>query len=58
MIGNQVEVEIEDISLSGYSAEIYKINPKLLGLVKINLGKWGLEDFHERKNYSRNFELT
>ena len=34
MIGNQVEVEIEDISLSGYSAEIYKINPKLLGLVK------------------------
>lgn len=54
--GNKVLVNISDSVLSGNSAEVFKIRPKLLGLLKINLGKWRVEDFNE-DNLSQNFEI-
>jgi len=47
--GNMVEVEIEDTSLFGDSTEIYKISPKLFSLIKLNLGKWNIENFNEER---------
>ncbi len=54
--GNKVMVEIEDTTISGNDAEIFRIRPRLLRFIKINLGKWGLENFEE-ESLSQKFEI-
>ena len=54
--GNKVIVEIEDTIISGNDAEVFRISPRLFKLIKINLGKWGLENFTE-ESLTQKFEI-
>ncbi len=54
--GDKVIVEIEDTQISGDGTEFFKLRPKLFDLIKINLGKWGKEDFKEESLLQR-FEI-
>lgn len=56
VIGNKVVVEVEDTVISGSNTEIYKINPKILNIIKLNLGKWGSDDF-KQENLVQRFEV-
>jgi hypothetical protein len=54
--GNKVIVEVQDTVLSGDSTEVFKIRPKIGGILKLNFGKWSLNDFREQ-NLSQKFEI-
>jgi hypothetical protein len=56
VIGNKVIVEVEDTVISGSSTEIYKITPKILKIIKLNLGKWGIDSF-KQENLVQRFEV-
>ncbi len=45
---NKVMVEIEDTVLSGNETEIFRIRPKLLGILKLNFGEWSADDFRQQ----------
>ncbi|MFT6633117.1 MAG: hypothetical protein ACJAS4_003086 [Bacteriovoracaceae bacterium] len=55
-IGNKVIVEIEDTVINGTSTEIYKITPRILKIIKLNLGKWGSDSFTQ-ENLVQRFEV-
>ena len=56
IIGNKVIVEIEDTVIKGKSTEIYKITPRILKIIKLNLGKWGSDSFTQ-ENLVQRFEV-
>ncbi len=54
--GNKVSVEVKDTVLSGDTVNIFKISPKIFGLIKLYFGKWYYEDFKEESLLQR-FEV-
>ena len=46
--GNKVIVEIQDAVLSGDSIEVFKLRPKIFGVIKLNLGRWNDDEFKEQ----------
>lgn len=44
---NQVSVEVEDSFIYGNNTEIYKLKPKILKILKINLGRWTFDDYSQ-----------
>lgn len=56
VLGNKVIVDVEDTLLSGDSLEVFKLRPKILYLLKLNLGRWASDSFHE-ENLVQRFEI-
>lgn len=54
--GNKVIVEIEDTQISGDTTEIFRIRPRILKIIKLNMGKWGIDDFKE-ESLTQKFEI-
>lgn len=56
MLGNKVVIEVEDTIVKGNTANIFKIDPKFLGLIKVRFGKWSFDDFI-RESLVQRFEV-
>lgn len=56
LLGNKVIVEVEDTIISGNSVELFRLRPKLFNLLKLNLGKWSMDNFKEQ-NLVQHFEV-
>lgn len=53
---NNVTIELEDNLVYGDRSEIYRIRPELLKLIKLNMGRWSIEDF-KRESLLQRFEV-
>ena len=54
--GNKVIVEVTDTEVFGTTKDIFKIRPKVLWILKLNLGRWTSEEFKER-SLTQRFEV-
>ena len=45
---NKVKIEIQDIQLSGSSSELFRIEPKILGILRLKFGKGTREKFQQQ----------
>lgn len=52
-IKNQVTVEFEDVVIHGEDTTIYKIRPKILKYLKLNIGKWSFDDYKQDRVVQR-----
>ena len=52
-LGNKIIAEIEDTVISGADAQVFRIRPKVLYVLKLNFGEWSYDDFDQQSLLQR-----